>query len=183
MYRIENLKILKHPIQKSLLRAILFVAAVLFVQTTFAQSKIVYPDCSAKLENGILSLENSRIIRTYQWNEGNLISRSLTDKASGKVWLMTGNKPDLVLPGETEKAVNVVFASKVVDETAGRRGGYHYLNEYGNLFLENRYTDWTNYYPYTTLRNLWMLSKYVPAEKFQGNTARPTSREYFPNRR
>lgn len=54
-----------------------------------------------------------------------------------------------------------------LDVTAGRRGGYHYFNEYGNLFLENRYTDWQNYYPYTTLRNLWMLSKYVPAEKLQ----------------
>ena len=51
--------------------------------------------------------------------------------------------------------------------TAGRRGGYHMFNEYGNIFLENRYTDWQNYYPYWTLRNLWMLSKYVPAEKLQ----------------
>jgi hypothetical protein len=59
---------------------------------------------------------------------------------------------------------NVVFN---LDVTAGRRGGYHYFNEYGNLFLENRYTDWQNYYPYTTLRNLWMLSKYVPAENLQ----------------
>ncbi|HLP71757.1 MAG TPA: alpha-galactosidase, partial [Bacteroidales bacterium] len=54
-----------------------------------------------------------------------------------------------------------------LDVTAMRRGGYHWFNEYGNLFLENRYTDWTNYYPYTTLRNLWMLSRYVPAEKLQ----------------
>jgi len=59
---------------------------------------------------------------------------------------------------------NVVFN---LDVTAGRRGGYNYFNEYGNLFLENRYTDWQNYYPYTTLRNLWMLSKYVPAENLQ----------------
>lgn len=59
---------------------------------------------------------------------------------------------------------NVVFN---LDVTAGRRGGYHYLNEYGNIFLENRYTDWTNYYPYTTLRNLWTLSKYVPAQNLQ----------------
>ena len=33
--------------------------------------------------------------------------------------------------------------------------------------MENRYTDWQNYYPYWTLRNLWQLSKYVPAEKLQ----------------
>ncbi|WP_243350259.1 alpha-galactosidase [Parabacteroides sp. FAFU027] len=54
-----------------------------------------------------------------------------------------------------------------LDATASRRGGYHMLNEYGNVFLENRYTDWQNYYPYWTLRNLWQLSKYVPAEKLQ----------------
>ena len=54
-----------------------------------------------------------------------------------------------------------------LDATASRRGGYHMFNEYGNVFLENRYTDWQNYYPYWTLRNLWMLSKYVPAEKLQ----------------
>lgn len=54
-----------------------------------------------------------------------------------------------------------------LDATAGRRGGYHTFNEYGNIFLENRYTDWQNYYPYWTLRNLWQLSKYVPAEKLQ----------------
>lgn len=54
-----------------------------------------------------------------------------------------------------------------LDATAGRRAGYHTFNEYGNIFLENRYTDWGNYYPYQTLRNLWQLSKYVPAEKLQ----------------
>lgn len=54
-----------------------------------------------------------------------------------------------------------------LDATAGRRGGYHLFTEYGNIFLENRYTDWQNYYPYWTLRNLWQLSKYVPAEKLQ----------------
>lgn len=54
-----------------------------------------------------------------------------------------------------------------LDATAGRRGGYHLFTEYGNIFLENRYTDWQNYYPYWTLRNLWQLAKYVPPEKLQ----------------
>lgn len=54
-----------------------------------------------------------------------------------------------------------------LDVTAGRRAGYNYFGEYGNLFLENRYTDWGNYYPCYTLRNLWQLSRYVPAEKLQ----------------
>jgi len=55
-----------------------------------------------------------------------------------------------------------------VDVTAGRRLGYlHPLNSYGNIFIENRYTDWGNYYPYRTLRNLWALSAYVPAQFLQ----------------
>lgn len=63
-----------------------------------------------------------------------------------------------------ETGGNAVFN---LDVTAGRRGGYNYFNEYGNLFLENRYTDWKNYYPFWTLRNLWMLSKYIPAQNLQ----------------
>ena len=54
-----------------------------------------------------------------------------------------------------------------LDVTAGRRGGYFSYGKYGNIFLENRYTDWQNYYPYWTLRNLWSISKYFPAERLQ----------------
>ena len=54
-----------------------------------------------------------------------------------------------------------------LDVTNDRRYGYLYKNEYGNVFLENRYTDFGNYYPYWTLRNLWELSKYVPAQNLQ----------------
>ncbi len=64
-----------------------------------------------------------------------------------------------------------------VDVTTDRRGGYFYLNEYGNIFLENRYTDFGNYYPHWTLRNLWQLSEFVPPEKLQieflNNTRNP----------
>lgn len=67
--------------------------------------------------------------------------------------------------GVLEKTNNEVVFN--LDATAGRRAGYYTFNEYGNVFLENRYTDWQNYYPYWTLRNLWQLSKYVPAEKLQ----------------
>jgi alpha-galactosidase len=54
-----------------------------------------------------------------------------------------------------------------LDVTAGRRPGYFALNRYGTIFLENRYTDWANYYPHRTLRNLWMLSRWVPPQWFQ----------------
>ena len=65
---------------------------------------------------------------------------------------------------KAESAGAVLFN---LDATAGRRAGYHYFTEYGNVFLENRYTDWGNYYPYQTLRNLWMLSAYVPPQRLQ----------------
>jgi alpha-galactosidase len=54
-----------------------------------------------------------------------------------------------------------------LDATAMRRFGFHYLTQYGNIFLENRYTDWGNYYPHRTLRNLWQLSRYVPPHNLQ----------------
>ncbi|GEM_PF-24458 len=67
--------------------------------------------------------------------------------------------------GVLERTDNQVVFN--LDATAGRRGGFHMFNEYGNTFLENRYTDWRNYYPYWTLRNLWQLCPYVPAERLQ----------------
>lgn len=65
---------------------------------------------------------------------------------------------------KTETSFEVVIN---LDVTAGRRVGYFFMGDYGNIFLENRYTDWGNYYPYKTLRNLWSLSRYVPTENLQ----------------
>ena len=54
-----------------------------------------------------------------------------------------------------------------MDMTAGKRWGLLYKKEYGRIFLENRYTDWGNYYPHYTRRNLWMLARYIPIQKLQ----------------
>lgn len=54
-----------------------------------------------------------------------------------------------------------------LDVTADKRFGYLYKSEYGNIFLENRYSDFGSYYPYWSLRNLWTLSKYVPTQNLQ----------------
>lgn len=48
-----------------------------------------------------------------------------------------------------------------LDITAGVRPGYFGAMEVGPLFVENRYTDWHNYWPHQTLRNLWNLSRWV----------------------
>jgi len=47
------------------------------------------------------------------------------------------------------------------DITAERRFGYFDLLEHGRLFVENRYTDWHNYWPHHTLRQAWMLSHWI----------------------
>jgi len=48
-----------------------------------------------------------------------------------------------------------------LDVTAGTRAGYFGVPECGPIFVENRYTDWQNYWPHLTLRNLWKLSHYI----------------------
>ena len=48
-----------------------------------------------------------------------------------------------------------------------RTGLFGAGSQYGNLFLENRYTDWVNYYPHYTMRNLWQLANLVPTYRLQ----------------
>lgn len=48
-----------------------------------------------------------------------------------------------------------------LDATAGLRPSYLGLPEVGPIFVENRYTDFHNYWPHMTLRSLWELSQYV----------------------
>ncbi|MBQ8641523.1 MAG: alpha-galactosidase [Clostridia bacterium] len=60
-----------------------------------------------------------------------------------------------------------------LDITNDERLGYFCGIPYGTLFVENRYSDWKNYYPHNTLRNLWQLSAYVPAVKFQFEVLNP----------
>ncbi|MBI4978124.1 MAG: alpha-galactosidase [Spirochaetes bacterium] len=54
-----------------------------------------------------------------------------------------------------------------LDVTAEVRFGYIYEKQFGTLFVENRYTDWGNYYPHRTLKNVWLLSGVLPARKLQ----------------
>ena len=63
---------------------------------------------------------------------------------------------------ESEGRINLQM-----DITAQKRLGYFYEKEIGTLFVENRYTDFANYYPHATLRNLWQLSRYIPAGRLQ----------------
>lgn len=51
------------------------------------------------------------------------------------------------------------------DITAEQRLGYFANRQYGMLYVENRYTDFRSYYPHRTLRNIWMLSQYIPTQR------------------
>jgi len=48
-----------------------------------------------------------------------------------------------------------------LDITAERRLGYFGAVEAGLLFVENRYTDWHNYWPHQTLRTAWQLMHWI----------------------
>lgn len=57
-----------------------------------------------------------------------------------------------------ETAGEVVFD---LDVTAEIRPGYFGMINVGPLFVENRYTDWFNYWPHRTLRNFWQLARWI----------------------
>ena len=110
------------------MKTIIAIISFFFASTVTAQqasvvSKYQSSDCSAQLENGVLTIENSHISRTYNWNNGNLISTTLTNKTNGKVWLMTTKKPDITLPGQTENARSE--ERRVGKECRSRWSPYH----------------------------------------------------------
>lgn len=57
-----------------------------------------------------------------------------------------------------------------IDTTAGQRVGYFLFQEYGKIFLENRYSchHWGQvYHPEQVLKNLWRLSRYIRTQALQ----------------
>ena len=63
-----------------------------------------------------------------------------------------------------EKAPSIVFN---MDITAGKRFGFMCHKDIGDIFVENRYSDYPNYFPHNTLRTLWELSEYIPTQRLQ----------------
>jgi len=54
---------------------------------------------TAVLESGILRVGNDLVERTFTWNGGNLIPRTLTDKKRNVTWHLAGDEPGFLLPG------------------------------------------------------------------------------------
>ena len=60
-----------------------------------------------------------------------------------------------------------------LDVTRDARINYLCGRRYGTVFVENRYTKTRTFYPHRTLKNLWLLSKYLPAKRFQFELVNP----------
>ncbi len=60
-----------------------------------------------------------------------------------------------------------------LDVTRPDRINYLSGRQYGTLFVENRYTKKRTHFPHRTLKNLWLLSNYVPASRFQFELVNP----------
>lgn len=60
-----------------------------------------------------------------------------------------------------------------LDVTAEDRFGYLYKQQFGTIFVENRYTDYTNYFPHNTFKNVWNLSKVMPTRRLQMEILNP----------
>ena len=60
-----------------------------------------------------------------------------------------------------------------MDVTRHDRLNYLCGNEYGTIFVENRYTKTANSFPHRVLRNLWTISKYQPSNRFQFELINP----------
>jgi len=60
-----------------------------------------------------------------------------------------------------------------LDVTNGKRLGFLCGHSFGTLFAENRYTMSANYFPHNTLRNLWTISRFLPARKLQFELSNP----------
>ncbi len=54
-----------------------------------------------------------------------------------------------------------------LDVTAEDRFGYVYQSQFGSLFVENRYTDFPNYFPHNTFKNVWTLAHVIPTRRLQ----------------
>ena len=66
-----------------------------------------------------------------------------------------------------------------LDVTAEARFGYMYMPQFGTLFVENRYTDFPNYFPHNTFKNVWNLAHVIPTRRLQMellNTRRNTDK-------
>ncbi|MEO7211754.1 hypothetical protein [Mucilaginibacter sp.] len=89
---------------------IIFMTVSAFCQTLSGQLS----DCKATLKDGTLTLENNRLSRSYNWNNGDIQSTALTDKSTGYKWFLAGTRADSYFPGAGNPANGSFKVEKVL---------------------------------------------------------------------
>jgi len=79
--------------------------------------------CFAVHKGDSLVLENTVMQRAYLFNGGNIIACSVTDKRTGKKWVMNSRRPAFSILGLDAEASHAQFNVKEV--TATRQAGAH----------------------------------------------------------
>lgn len=73
--------------------------------------------CYSYLKNDTLVIGNKLIERKFIWNNGNVITYSLTDKSSGRHWLNKSRTPDFVIIKDVFEVSDASYIVRKADET------------------------------------------------------------------
>ncbi len=88
-------------------------------------------------------------------------------------WIMTDAERDRFLELLREIYSFGDDVAVQLDATRNLRMNYLCGRQYGTVFVENRYHASANSFPHRILRNMWMLGKYLPTQKFQFELINP----------
>ncbi len=68
-----------------------------FILAAAASVPAAGSECYARLDGDTLRMGNDRIERVFLWNDGNLKTVTITDKASGRAWPIPNPVPDFAV--------------------------------------------------------------------------------------
>lgn len=88
-------------------------------------------------------------------------------------WVMTDTERDRFLELLREIYSFGDDVAVQLDVTRNLRMNYLCGRQYGTVFVENRYHGSANSFPHRILRNMWMIGKYLPTQKFQFELINP----------
>ena len=76
----------------------------------------------AVLDGGKLKIGNDQIERVFDYNGGNLITLSVTDKKAGITTLSEGKSADIFIPAEKDRVFDGYFKTRIVPDSEIRSG-------------------------------------------------------------
>ncbi|HSC39438.1 MAG TPA: hypothetical protein VLD19_16255, partial [Chitinophagaceae bacterium] len=99
------------------------IAALLLILSVTGYGQAGLAGCLAVHRGDSLVLENTVMQRVYLYNGGNLIASSVTDKRTGKKWIMESRRPAFSIPGVDAEAARARLNVREVSAT--RQAGVH----------------------------------------------------------